>query len=243
MQPLHVVALVERVDDRLPVRVDDRRAVRAEAQLVEPVRREQRGQRIEEVEQRLGVEIHVDEHEPAPALDAHRARARDRRAGPRTPRGRARGRAGRRARTSTRGTGTGSRRSSNAPQPSASAVPRWRHALWNAARSRPLRCARRRSSRRRSCTRGSRRAPTLLLAAGDLPDARPQPLELQVGELAWSCTAPSARSRRAARGDRQTGPFMLRLRPPDLRLACQNRTVVRRHDGGGSAAWSSTSPT
>ena len=76
MQSLHVVALVERVDDGLPVRVDDRRAVAAEAQLVEVVRREQRRQRIEELEQRLGVGIHVDEHEPAPALDAH-ARERE----------------------------------------------------------------------------------------------------------------------------------------------------------------------
>jgi hypothetical protein len=45
-----VIALVERVDDRLPVRLDDRRAVTAEAELVEAVRGEQRRQGIEELE-------------------------------------------------------------------------------------------------------------------------------------------------------------------------------------------------
>ena len=73
VQPLHVVALVEGVDHRLPVGGDDRAAVGTEPQLVEPVGRQQRRQRIEEVEQRLGVEIHVHEHEPAPALDADRS--------------------------------------------------------------------------------------------------------------------------------------------------------------------------
>ncbi len=72
VQALHVVALVERVDDRLPVRVDDRAQRRAQPHLLEVVRREERRERVEEVEQRFRVRVEVDEHEPAPGVDAHR---------------------------------------------------------------------------------------------------------------------------------------------------------------------------
>ena len=72
MQALHVVALVERVDHGLPVRVDDRAQRRPQAHLLEVVRAEQLGQRIEVVEQRLRVGVEVDEHEPAPRVDPHR---------------------------------------------------------------------------------------------------------------------------------------------------------------------------
>jgi hypothetical protein len=72
VQSLHVVALVERVDHGLPIRRDDRAAIAAEAQLVELIGREQGGQRVEEVEQGLGVEVHVDEHETTPGVDADR---------------------------------------------------------------------------------------------------------------------------------------------------------------------------
>ena len=71
MRPLHVVALVERVDDDLPVRGEHRAEVGAEAHLLEVVRREQRREWIEELEQRRCFAIEVHEHEPAPGVDAH----------------------------------------------------------------------------------------------------------------------------------------------------------------------------
>ena len=71
MRALHVVALVEGVDGDLPVRRQHRRQVGAEVEPVEVVRREQRGQRVEEVEQggAPGVETHPDE--AAPPVHAH----------------------------------------------------------------------------------------------------------------------------------------------------------------------------
>ena len=71
---LHVVRLVERVDDHLPVRRYHRGEVRTELHLVEVVRRRTasaagRGSRASG--SALGVE--VDEHEATPALGAHRA--------------------------------------------------------------------------------------------------------------------------------------------------------------------------
>ena len=68
VQALHVVALVERVDDGLPVRVDDRAERYARKRISSRwYGASSVGQRIEEVEQRLGVEVEVDEHEAAPA--------------------------------------------------------------------------------------------------------------------------------------------------------------------------------
>ena len=115
VRALHVVRLVERVDDDLPVRGQHGRSVRAEPHLVEVVRVEQPGERVEEVEQRLRVGVEVHEHEAAPASRRAPGRARDRRASARTRRGRRRRRADRRASYATRGTGSGSRRPSTLP--------------------------------------------------------------------------------------------------------------------------------
>ena len=71
MRPLHVVALAERLDDDFPVRGEHRAEVGAEAQLLEVVRREQRREWIEELEQRRCFAIEAHEHEPAPGVDAH----------------------------------------------------------------------------------------------------------------------------------------------------------------------------
>ena len=70
---LHVVRLVERVDDGLPVRRYHRGEVRTELHLVEVVRTEELRERIEEIEQRLGSRVEVDEDETPPALGPHRA--------------------------------------------------------------------------------------------------------------------------------------------------------------------------
>ena len=70
MQALHVVALVERVDDGLPVRVDDRRAIAAEPHALEAIRREEGRERFEELQQWLGVRVEIHEDEPAEALGA-----------------------------------------------------------------------------------------------------------------------------------------------------------------------------
>ena len=184
MQTLHVVALVERVDDGLPVRVDDRRAVRAQAHALEVVRREQRRERVEEVEQRFGVAVEVDEHEAAAACRrAPRRSARSSGRSVNSSRSTTRDERDRRARTASRGTGTGCTRRRTSRVPSARRVPRCRHALWNACE-----LARRRSARRAidsSPIAYSTKSPAcgeLLLAARDLPHARPQPLELEVGE-------------------------------------------------------------
>ena len=75
VRALHVIALVERVDGDLPVGRQHGRQVGAEVQPVEVVRSQQRGQRVEEVEQRrgLGVETHPDE--ASPPVHAHRLQA------------------------------------------------------------------------------------------------------------------------------------------------------------------------
>ena len=70
---LHVVRLVERVDDHLPVRRYHRGEVRTELHLVEVVGVEELRQRVEEVDERFRLRVEVDEHETAPALGPHRA--------------------------------------------------------------------------------------------------------------------------------------------------------------------------
>ena len=72
MRPLHVVRLVEGVDDRFPVRGKDRRLVRAVAHRVEVVRLEQFRDRMQEVEQGLGAGVEVDEHEATPCVEVDR---------------------------------------------------------------------------------------------------------------------------------------------------------------------------
>ncbi len=69
MGSLDVVALVERVEDALPVGGKDDRPVGAEPHLLEPVGPEQFGQGVEERLERLGGRVHVDEDEPAPPAD------------------------------------------------------------------------------------------------------------------------------------------------------------------------------
>ena len=64
VKALHVVALVERVDDGLPVRVDDRRAIAAEPHALEAIRREEGRERFEELREWLGVRVEVHEDEP-----------------------------------------------------------------------------------------------------------------------------------------------------------------------------------
>jgi hypothetical protein len=66
VQPLGVVALVEGVDCGLPVAVEQDRSVRAEPHLLEPVLRVARGDVTEERVERLAVGIHVDEDEATP---------------------------------------------------------------------------------------------------------------------------------------------------------------------------------
>ena len=152
--------------------------------LVEVVRREQRRERVEEVEERLGVGVEVHEHEAAPALDAHRARARGRRASrelvavddldepavervaPRVVRAADRA-VGERRRSPRRGACRGAgTRCGSAPI----VAGRRPHDEDRLVADRVLDVV---------AGRGE-----LLLAAGDLPDARPQPLELEVEELA-----------------------------------------------------------
>ena len=217
VQALHVVALVERVDDGLPVRVDDRRAVRrgsasrrggtaraasgsgsrksssgsasgSRLTNTKPPQRSTRTGREREVVGQAGELLAVD--------DTSTSR--------------------RRARSASRGTGTGSRRRRTCRSPSARRVPRCRHALWNACDRAGRRRARRAiDSSPIVYSTKSPGAGDLLLAARDLPDPRPQPLQLELGERARSCSAPSARSRRAARAE------------PSGR-SCQNRTVASR---------------
>ena len=71
MRALHVVPLEEGLEDDLPVRREDGGQVGAKAQLLEVVRAEQRGQRIEVLEQRWRLAIEAHEHEAAPRVDAH----------------------------------------------------------------------------------------------------------------------------------------------------------------------------
>ena len=71
VQGLHVVALIERVDDGLPVRVDDRRAIAAEPQALEAIRREEGRERFEELQEWLGLRVEIHEDEAAEALGAH----------------------------------------------------------------------------------------------------------------------------------------------------------------------------
>src|SRR5256884_9597651 len=68
MRALDVVPLVEGVDDDLPVGGQDGGAIRGEAHLFEVEGPEELGDRIEEVDERLGLAVHVHEHEASPAF-------------------------------------------------------------------------------------------------------------------------------------------------------------------------------
>ena len=68
MRALDVVPLVEGVDDDLPVGGQDGGAISGEAHLFEVEGAEELGDRIEEVDERLGLAVHVHEHEASPAL-------------------------------------------------------------------------------------------------------------------------------------------------------------------------------
>ena len=76
---LHVVALVEGVDDDLPVGGQDRGPIGGEAHLVEVEGPEELGNGIEEVDQGLGGAVHVHEHEASPAFGPHLVQAEVRR--------------------------------------------------------------------------------------------------------------------------------------------------------------------
>src|ERR1039458_3246379 len=71
----NVVALVERVDDHLPVGRDNCRLATGESHRLGMIRIEECGHRAEELEQRLRVLAEVDEDEPAPDVDRRLSKA------------------------------------------------------------------------------------------------------------------------------------------------------------------------
>src|SRR3984957_18891160 len=71
MRGLYVIELRERLDGRLPVRVNDSGPIPGEAELLELVFFAARAHGLEEILERLAIRVHVDEHPTAPDSRAH----------------------------------------------------------------------------------------------------------------------------------------------------------------------------
>ena len=114
------------------------------------------------------------------------------------------------------------RRSARSPRPSR--VPRCRHVLWNARDRAVVRRARRGSTGRRSCTRGSRRARR----------APPRgPATCQTRD----------QSRSSSRSRNSRDEVALLRDEPSSRTSTQHRSVTVASHPSGASPWSSTSPT